>query len=41
MPSRKREAAHDLGRDENILRGLDEIAFRVAEKAEAFARKFR
>ena len=31
------EAPHDLGRDKNILRRLDEIAFRIAQETEALA----
>jgi hypothetical protein len=30
--------AHDLGRDEDVLRRLHEVAFRIAQEAEAFAR---
>ena len=36
-PSRSWKRRHDFRRDENVLRCLDEIAFRVAQKTKAFA----
>ena len=36
-PVTQSKAAHDFRRDENILRRLHEIAFRIAQKSEAFA----
>ena len=39
-PVAQLKAPHDFRRDENILRRLDEVAFRVAEKTETFAGDF-
>ena len=36
----QRKAAHDFRRDKNILRRLNKIALRVAQKSKAFARNF-
>ena len=37
-PIAQSKTTHDFRRHENIIRGLNEIAFRVAQKAETFAR---